>query len=455
MKKLLALLFIVLFNFSLIGQDSSSVYLSRKDFTDKCLVISKKLHNDQLEIQKNQVQQKRLKRVYIPTLTFTGSYGYFETYAKFDMDQAIINTPILGLPLPIFNGDIETPVNSMFLGGSLNASWVLFTGLKVPYLKKALSHKSRAVEEMMEKDRQDEIAEILNYYDKMALLKQSKILLDDSQNRLDKEKATAQKALKEGLITATDYNKIKLAELKIKSKYIEYEGKKNLLLSKLNQLSGISIDSLNNLDFKLQPWFYANGEKTYHDRGEARALSEAITATEYKVKSENSRILPEVAAFASTGYHGLHNGNVGDLGLKEISFGSTNIVGIGVKWDLIGGNTGIEEKEIAKLELIQLQNKKDEALELLYLNYENCKSEYNVKTSILSLKEEEVNTAKRDMEQEYKQFRLGLIRIADYLEAVTNYEKYKLDYYQAIVDQRMAAMEFLKSTGSLTPENIQ
>jgi outer membrane protein TolC len=106
--------------------------------------------------------------------------------------------------------------------------------------------------------------------------------------------------------------------------------------------------------------------------------------------------------------------------------------------------------------LIQFaQNKKDEALELLYLNYENCKSEYNVKTAILSLKEEEVNTAKRDMEQEYKQFRLGLIRIADYLEAVANYEKYKLDYYQAIVDQRKAAMEFLKSTGSLTPENIQ
>ncbi len=78
----------------------------------------------------------------------------------------------------------------------------------------------------MEKTRDEVITTVSRAYDQLALIHQSKIVLDESKRRLDANRKTADKALGYGLITPYDHKKIELAQATLDAKVVEYEGKK-------------------------------------------------------------------------------------------------------------------------------------------------------------------------------------------------------------------------------------
>jgi outer membrane protein TolC len=69
-------------------------------------------------------------------------------------------------------------------------------------------------------------------------------VLDQGKKRLNINKKTAEKALGYGLITPYDFKKIELAQATLDSKMVEYEGKKELLITQMHILTGIDRDRI-------------------------------------------------------------------------------------------------------------------------------------------------------------------------------------------------------------------
>ena len=54
-----------------------------------------------------------------------------------------------------------------------------------------------------------------------------------------------------------------------------------------------------------------------------------------------------------------------------------------------------------------------------------------------------------------KEYRVGLIRTSQLIDAEEDFENASLALIQAAYDQRRAAIELLKATGNLTPQSVQ
>jgi len=95
----------------------------------------------------------------------------------------------------------------------------VYSGGQVPNLSKALTEKIKAQEALSDKCKSDVISEIITYYDQLALLNQSKHVLDESAVRLVAEKKYAATALINGLATSFDTLKIAVANANLEQNF--------------------------------------------------------------------------------------------------------------------------------------------------------------------------------------------------------------------------------------------
>ncbi|WP_164975311.1 TolC family protein [Lutibacter sp. HS1-25] len=433
------------------------------------LDYNKSLKNNLLDIEKSEEVKKSIKHTYIPTLELGGSYAYTSgklnletdvfpvTIPSFTLPPLIPGIPAIELPptgidIPALNQNIDFKGN-VWMGG-LTAKWTLFTGLKAPYLSKAMEHKIEAQEQMYKLEEANLITEVASYYDKLALLEQTKRLLEIETKRLEKETIVAKKALEQGLITQHEFQKVEIAQLKLASKQLEYDGGKELLLLKLHQLTGIDVSRLSTIKVELTPRLVNDLGNSYLNRPELAALDEATKATEYQYKSEINGYLPKIQAFASHQYAGIHNGNLGDLGVNELSLYPLNSLGLGMKWELFDGLETKGKRDQIKIDLEKTRNKKEEVNDLLELNYKNCLIQFNNLTAQTKLKDKQMQTANKSLDISYKEYQNGLIHLSDFLESQAEYTSTTLDYYDTVWAQRNSALELLKATGSLQVQKL-
>src|SRR5690606_40181613 len=82
-----------------------------------------------------------------------------------------------------------------------------------------------------------------------------------SQKRLDKENLRVTRAIENGLAIPYDRKKIEVAIYRLEAKKQEYEGKSELLFSKLSMLTGRSVADLKNKTKELNelnPWRFVS-----------------------------------------------------------------------------------------------------------------------------------------------------------------------------------------------------
>lgn len=463
--------------------------LQLENLINAALAHNQNLKSVDYEKERSEIIRKQIYHTYIPTLEATGKYAYASGTMNINTDAYGFMTPDIQLPTPTSIGPalaqilgpeqaaaigamigstidipsmpVEVPsidhsvdFSSRLWQAGLTAKWTLFTGLKVPMLGKAMEHKILAQEHMKAQSEAEVIGQVLYYYDKIAVLVQSEILIKENQTRLDHETKVASRALEEGLITHHDYQKIEIAKLELQSKLVEFNGAKMLLYHKLKQLTAIPTIELEAMNVNLEPLLKTEDGASHLNRPEVLALEEAIIAAEYKAKSEISGYLPKVQAFASHQYMGSSSGELGDFTYSAIDVSPMNVVGIGMKWEIFDGLHTHAERQKSKIDIDQQINKKDEVIELLELNYQNCLSEYNTALAKVALKEKRKDMAKESLDISYKEFQNGLIEISDYIEAQTDYEETVLGYYNTLFDQRQTTVNLMKATGSLKVNSL-
>ncbi|MFD1631455.1 TolC family protein [Pseudopedobacter beijingensis] len=433
-----------------------------QELVDSALVYDYGLANKKLDIEIGKIDRKRLGEVYLPNADIGGKYAYLSSSSNLTLPATA--TPVLHIPIPEINTGLDSRSN--LFKADLNVSSVLFSGGKVPALKKAIDEKNKAQEVLLEKNEQDIIGEISKAYDQIALLSQVKLVLDESQKRLDINLKTATKALNYGLITKYDFQKIEVAKAQLESKMQEYDGKRNLLLHQLHKLTHIPMERLSMINNDLKPFSQVKNNNTIDNRAELKALNSGIEAYKHKVKASQTWWVPKVQAAASLGYLNLFDTKItgkNELPLigkpefraDKIEIAPSLVLGVGFKWDIFDGLKGKRDVQQAKIEVQKAVNEKTEAEELLALNLIKNTTDYENSNAEIKVKQKQMQVAKGAFDVAEKEFKMGLVKASDLIGAQTDYQSSSLDYYQAVFNQRRSSIELLKSTGDLTVQSIQ
>lgn len=441
-----------------------------KELIDSAMVNDGTLNQQILENKFTKLDGEKLNDVFLPKVELSGKGGFL--YTKTHLNSPEITIPPLQPAFPgaiIPEGKFSNNINISGFSAlaKAEAGILLYSGGKIKYLKEANREKNISEEALMQKSRDEVITEISKAYDQLALIQKSKSVLDERKKRLDINKKTADKALGYGLITPYDHKKIELAQATLDSKIVEYEGKKELLVTQIYLLTGIDKERIEKIKPDLQPVQYEILNPNIENRAEVRALNHGIKATELKMKAEERWWIPKIQAQTSLSYFGLHGDHIttskeifpGTGKKLDLNPSSVNVfpifqAGIGFKWDIFDGNEGKRAVEKAKIEKEILESKRKEAVKLLNLNLANHRTNFNIASAQIKLKEKSRQIAEKGLEQVEKEFRYGTKTSSALIDAENDLENAEFELHTAIFNQRRAAVELMKATQNLDVEKL-
>jgi len=462
MQKQLFLFLGVLAGFPLYAQETAPTL---KELLEQALNKSHKTEIARREIELSGVDRQKLREAYLPVAELSGQYGFMAQNGSIKTDATTLYLPDGAHPLPALDNGFTAKARMARAGLDIHS--LIYSGGKVPAMKKALNEKISAQKALVEKDRQQITEDVLKAYDQLALLDQVKALLDDSRKRLDIHKKTADKALEYGLITRYEHQKLEVAQGRLNHQRVSYEGQRSLLIRQLAMYTGLPAERLELIQSSLTEVPVAGMDPTPVNRPELRALDHVIQANKYQVAAAQTWWKPKVMASASAGYLNLfdaqlrgktelpHNLGHNTLTTQSFQLAPDFRVGIGFRWDIFDGFKGKREVQKARLELRIAELEREEAGELLDLNLSKAQTDLHIANGEIRSRKIQRSVAEEALAQASKEFKTGLIRSSDLMDAENDFLSASLDYQQAVFNQRRMAFALLKAGGLLQPENIQ
>ena len=418
---------------------------------------SSKLKNQHYELEKLENQRKGVLNKYLPHVSATVAYAYLDNDLTIDVPTK--TTPILGIDF--FEGETTFSNRAQVFHAGLNASMPLFTGMQIPNGAKAVEQKKQGTAYLLEVEKDQLIKEVINSFDQITLLNEAEKLIADSEKRLEKETIRVEKAISLGLAIPYDRDKIKYAALELHSKTIEIKGKRKLLYQKIQYLTDLSIEEIENTKYNLEPYLLSDSSLSIENKHELKALESFKSAQNYLLKKEKGSYLPTLGAFASVSHSNLFdfesNTTLGvgpinkDVSLKvnELTLSPNWMVGLALKWDVFSGFERKHKVEEAKINIAQMDNTIKDTREKLGLLLQQQYSNYEVATEKIAIAEQLQKVSENNLKMAIKQYQEGMISISERLEAENETFKANLNKVSSLIDQRLAAIETVITTGEI------
>lgn len=422
---------------------------------EKAIESSYNLKNKQLEVDKNNSKYDEIKGKQKPSLSAIALGSYLNSNGTIDIPTKSID--LISTELFAGNQRFNTSTGLFTIG--INASQVIFSGLQIPNALNAIQEKSAALDYLKDAEKEVITKDILQTYDQLMLIQKVEELISNSAKRLDKEHLKVQKAIQNGLAIPYDREKIKLAMLELEARQVEVNGSRQLLYKKLETLTHLSIEDLQQIEYELTPIHIISAEYTLENKKELKALEHSIKAYEFLYKKEKGSHLPQVFAFANTNYTSIFGsrfklkdvGLLGDVNLKmnQFTLFPNILIGIGAKWELLDGGQHKNRLAQAKTDILINENKLKDSQEKLHLLLSKNKIDYETSSEKLKVNHQQNTIATNNLEIASRRFQEGLIDVTERLAAENDFYKANLGYYSQIIDQRSKTYELLQTSGEL------
>lgn len=422
---------------------------------EKAIESSYNLKNKQLEVDKNNSKYDEIKGKQKPSLSAIALGSYLNSNGTIDIPTKSID--LISTELFAGNQRFNTSTGLFTIG--INASQVIFSGLQIPNALNAIQEKSAALDYLKDAEKEVITKDILQTYDQLMLIQKVEELISNSAKRLDKEHLKVQKAIQNGLAIPYDREKIKLALLELEARQVEVNGSRQLLYKKLETLTHLSIEDLQQIEYELTPIHIISAEYTLENKKELKALEHSIKAYEFLYKKEKGSHLPQVFAFANTNYTSIFGSRfklkdvdlLGDVNLKmnQFTLFPNILIGIGAKWELLDGGQHKNRLVQAKTDILINENKLKDSQEKLNLLLSKNKIDYETSSEKLKVNHQQNTIATNNLEIASRRFQEGLIDVTERLAAENDFYKANLGYYSQIIDQRSKTYELLQTSGEL------
>lgn len=424
-----------------------------KELIKKGLNKSHQIKNNRIDAEQAKIDQKLAKSVFMPKITLNGSFTRLNDDITFDdatktlllETQKLIIKDAVGLP---FNSPFPDNIpledapklqDKNILRSSVDLDWVLFSGMEASNALKASKHTESSLKYVGLAESDKLALQIIETYDKLALVKASKKVLTTTENYLNEQVFYVKKAIENGLATPISRKKIELAQQQLSAKKLDFEHKNILLIEVLHQLTGETRANLALLNPQLQ-LFSIDVTSTIEKRNEVKALEEAEKATKYQAKMEKSSFIPKVAV---KGHYEFIEDNLSLLDPKWF-------IGAGIKWNVFDGNNSRLKSKKIELEREKYIEKIEDAKEMIALSITKAELTYDASQENTKIVEKEIELASDTYHMVDKQYKNNLASINDVLDALNDVEKANFKLQESFYNERRAVADLLHAKGILT-----
>ncbi|EGV42507.2 TolC family protein [Bizionia argentinensis JUB59] len=422
-----------------------------KELINKALEKSHSLNINNLSSEQVRKDQQLAKAVFIPKVTFSGSFTRLDDDITFDENtqnlligaQQLLIKEAIGLP---FNSPFPSNIpltevpnlqDKNILRSAVDLDWILFSGFEARNAIKASKHKEASLNYLGIAERDKIALKIIETYDKLALVHASKKVLNTTDKYLKEQENYVKKAIENGLATPISRKKIELAQQQLASKELEFNQNITLLIEVLHQLTDESRKDLALLNPQLQS--FSNITDSVEKRNEIKALEEAEQATIYLSKMEKSSFIPKIAL------KGHYEFIEDDLSLLDPKW----FIGVGIRWNVFDGFESKLKSEKSILESQKYRAQIEEAEEMIALSIVKAQLEYESSLQNTKMIEKEIDLASATYTMVNKQYKNNLAAINDVLDALTDLEKANFKLQQSYFNQRSALTAMLHAKGVL------
>ncbi len=435
----------------------SQVVFCQKTDTDLNLLINEAFYNShQLKINTYKTAQVQInrtiaKQTFLPKINNSATYTRLNDDISFPQDtktlllgtQGLLIKEALGLP---FNATLPPQVKlkpvpliqtkDIFKITS-GVQWILFSGFKASLSATATQHQQKALSFLSEIERINIAKDIWETYDKLSLVNSSAQVIKATDNYLEEQLRYVEQAIKNGLATPLEREKVNLAREKLTLKKIEIQGNKELLIDKLSMLTARQKANIALLNPTIAPLFLTDSITV--ERPELKALNENILAIELKRKIELTEYIPKIAAF------GQYEWRKQNLSLFEPEW----LAGVRLQWTMFDGFAAKNEARKTAIEKNILLEQKKDAEEKISLSVSKAEVDERTAQQKMITARQSAALAERIKSLTEKQFKNGLTSIRELLDAVAELEKTQQDSLTAIFEQRRAVANLMEAKGRL------
>ncbi len=422
-----------------------------KNLINKGLEKNHSINIHNLNSEQSKVDQKLAKAIFLPKISFNSSFTRLDNDITFDDEtqnlliatQKLLIKEAIGIP---FNDafpnninltDIPSLQDKSILKSSVDLDWILFSGFEATNALKASKHKEASLNYVVIAEKNKIALNIIETYDKLALVYASRRVLNTSKKYLDEQEYYVRKAIKNGLAIPINRKKIELAKQQLAAKQLEYNHNKSLLIEVLFQLTGENRKNLVLLNPKLQSFSsdVSNSEK----RNEVKALEEAEKAIIYKSKMEKNNFIPKIAL------KGHYEFIEDDLSLLEPKW----YVGVGIKWNAFDGFKSKLKSKKSKIESKKYREQIENANEMISLSIIQAELAYESSLENTKIVEKEIELTKDTYDMVNKQYKNNLASINDVLDSLNDLEKANFKLQKSFYSERRAFTSLLYAKGIL------
>jgi outer membrane protein len=410
--------------------------LSLQEAIDLGIQNSKLLKLSQVKIDEAVSKYNEIKDKALPTGSASFAYNHAEIPAS---------------TFEIGGNALHLPSRTDAFIGTLSLQQIIFAGGKLRYAKESTDILTRVARLDSERDKEDISYNIINAYYNLYKLDQSKKIVDQNLEDIDKQIKQSQQFFQQGIVTKNDVLRFQLQRSNVELTGLDLETNRKIVNYNLNILLGLPENTLISVEkfatndqqaLSLSPYL----DSALINRQEIKSLALRSQAADYNIKSIKADLLPTILVGANAYYINPS----GKFIPPANSFLSPITLGATIAWNfdrLWTNKNKVSEATIQKNEAeINQSLVSDQIKEQVNQDYQN----YNKSLAKLHILEISIDQAQENDRILEAKYRNNVASVTERIDAETQLFQSLINLELAKADSRLAYYTLLKSSGTIT-----
>lgn len=394
----------------------------------------------------NALEQNKLNYRYretvgtgLPHINFTGS---FDDYVS--LPTQLIPGEFFGKPGELIPVQFGTTYN---LAGALDASQILYnqTFLVGMRMARLAMEQNRLESERVRTEVVFEVAQ--SYYTAQITLKQVRNL-QDNLKKLEKAEQIARSQYDKGLIRKVDLDRIVVNELNTQTAIDRLQVMYEQQLNMQRYFMGLDLDQpIIFSDTVVSAGIDLTAAADLSGHIDIRMLEKQKQLASANIKMDQSQYYPSLNLIASMNY--LNQSNTYYFFGKSTDWFNTSLVGLRFSVPVFSGLQKRNRVNQSKIELDQLHVTEDNTLRVLRVTSRDAANHLSTAIKDEERQRENMRLAERVYSISQEQYQKGVISLTDLLNAETGLSDSQTNHSLALVQMKIAELEYLKANGRL------
>ncbi len=438
-KSLLISLVLFITTLPIFAQEPSPRIISLQECLKLAIENSPRLKINALEQHKLHYRYKETVGAGLPHINFTGS---FDDYVS--LPTQLIPGEFFGKPGELIPVQFGTTYN---LAGALDASQIIYnqTYLVGMRMARLAMEQNRLESERVRTEVVFEVAQ--SYYTAQITLKQVRNL-EENLKKLVKAEQIARSQYENGLIRKVDLDRIVVNELNTQTAIDRLQVMYEQQLNMQRYFMGLDLDQpIVFSDTVVSAGINLNMANDLSGHIDIRMLEKQKQLATANIKMDQSKYLPSVNLIASMNY--LNQSNTYYFFGKSTDWFNTSLLGLRLSVPVFNGFQKRNKVNQSKIELDQLHVSEDNVIRVLSVTSKDAANRLNNAIKDELRQRENMKLAERVYSISQEQYQKGVISLTDLLNAETGLSDSQTNHSLALVQMKIAELEYLKANGRL------